>query len=155
MAAASADKPKECSVLGPHQARAAKLSAGLGFPIFFVSACMVDSAGVAGDSVGLLQALQSWVGSLEWPWVILADWNIEPDGLASWAKQPSGVLARPWSPTRGKTRGKRECGYAIVSGALASRVGAVKVLSDAPISPRSPTAIELKGLRQRATVTRA
>eukprot|EP00959_Pyramimonas_sp_CCMP1952_P118767 2483039-Pyramimonas_sp.AAC.1 len=43
----------------------------------------------------------------------------------------------------------------MVSEALASRVGEVKVQSGAPISPCSPTAIELKGLRERAAVTKA
>ena len=143
LAAVSEERPKECSALSPCRAQAAELNAGLGIPIFVIPAYIVDSIGAAGDNIVLLEALQTWVGSLAWPRVILADWDIEPEDL-SWARLATGVLVGPWSPTCGK----REYDFAIVSEALASRVGALNALSIAPLSPHSPATIELNGPAQ-------
>ena len=66
------------------------------------------------------------VGGLKWPWVVMADWNIEPVDLTSWAKQANAVLVRPWAPTCGA----KEYDFAIVSEVLSSRVDSVAVISD-------------------------
>ena len=87
--------------LPQHGARTPKLNAGLGISIFVVSAYMVDSIGVTGDNVQLLEPLMKWTGGLARPRAILADWNVEPDDLTSWAKQVSGVVVRPWQATCG------------------------------------------------------
>eukprot|EP00959_Pyramimonas_sp_CCMP1952_P119617 2501292-Pyramimonas_sp.AAC.1 len=54
---------------------------------------MVANIGVAGDSIVLLGALQTWVSGLAWPRVILADWNIEPEGF--YFGQAGGVSSGP------------------------------------------------------------
>eukprot|EP00959_Pyramimonas_sp_CCMP1952_P244605 5113061-Pyramimonas_sp.AAC.1 len=92
-----------------------------------------------------------WLGTFEWPWIIMADWNIEPNLLTSWASKADGVVVRPWQATCGNS----EYDFAVVSTVLASRVGKVEVLSQAPMHPHLRMVMGLKGLRRRATITKA
>ena len=60
-----------------------------------------DSVGMNSDSTDILHELAAFLRSLEKPWVVAGDWNLEPKDLvdSNWLAVARGRLIAPKSAT--------------------------------------------------------
>eukprot|EP00959_Pyramimonas_sp_CCMP1952_P087006 1820299-Pyramimonas_sp.AAC.1 len=134
------------------------------------SVYLTDDIGVAGENVGILEILGAILLCSTRAWVVQGDWNVAPDALAlsGWVERVNGVTAAPDSPTcLPSQRSQQEGGGGdhvvhdeggrilecfVVSKAIASCVGEVQVVSEAPLFPHSPVALRMRDLGESTTV---
>ena len=97
VAAASYPAPRCAS----HRLPVVQLSVGLLLPIWVASLYLVDSVGLTGPNVDVLESLLREVLSWRLPWVIWGDWNLDPCMVHDWARKAGGTVASTGRPTSG------------------------------------------------------
>ena len=96
-------KTTECENAMPRLA-AAWVSAVCRGGICVVSIYLKDSVGPDDFNLKVLHEAASFVNSLEIPWIIAGDWNMEPSSFAgpNWLELVKGKIMAPASPTCNK-----------------------------------------------------
>ncbi|CAK0892604.1 unnamed protein product [Prorocentrum cordatum] len=114
-------------------------------------AAPLNSVGLTGPNVELLESLLREVLSWRFPWVILGGWNLDPRMVHDWARVAGGTAASTGRPKCGAN----ELDYAVVSRALSELVDDAQWMEGAPMHPHYPVILRLTGVRKKAKVQAA
>ena len=111
--------------------------------VHFVSMYLWCSEGLSSRNLDLLQTCAELIARLHGPWVLAADFNIEPAVLqqCGWLDLVKGKIIEP--PVA--TCGKKKYDYFVVASGLAQSVVGCAVVHDAGLHPHSPVRLFLKG----------
>ena len=111
--------------------------------IHFVSLYLWCVEGLSRRNLDVLQCVAQLLASLHVPWVLAADFNLEPHVLqeSGWLELVRGAIAAPEQPTCGK----RCYDYLVVSKGLLPSVVGVAVVDDAGLHPHSPSRLFIRG----------
>ena len=122
--------------------------------LVFGSVYLYDGTGWSDKNLELLSELGAVFRTIEAPFVIMGDWNLEGfDFLASgWAERLGAHVLRPGRSTC-SSGGGAELDYMVASSVLCSAVEEVMVAEGAPVSPHSPVQLIMEELDDMRWVT--
>ena len=125
-----------------HRIAAAHVSGVVAGGVHIISVYLKDTEGLSEYNLRVLQEVGALVRTLGGPWIIAADWNIQPDALraASWLKVAQGSVVTTTLPTCND----HTYDYFVVSNCLLHTVAGVQRLDDANLSPHSPCRLLLR-----------
>ncbi len=111
--------------------------------VVLVSAYLFPAEGLTQRNLDLLQEIAELLQSLDAPWVLAADFNMEPDVLAAsrWPALVGGVIFAPGAATCGTATND----YFVVHEKLASAVAGVSVVADAGLHTHRPARLHSGG----------
>ena len=143
----SAPVGSQCLEAYGHRICAAHVNGMLGGGFTLVSLYMKDGLEVQGINVDILRDLGAFLLQLEEPWMVAADWNMEPEVLetSGWLGAVTGAVVAPEGCTCTKGLGAK-LDYFVLHEALVDFVIGIEVLDRAPLSPHSPVCLTLGGL---------
>ncbi|CAK0788080.1 unnamed protein product [Prorocentrum cordatum] len=133
-----------------HRFQVCEVNLGFREPCRVISAYFITKVGRAKENIGLLAALHEFVGQLESPWIVMGDWNMEPEDVREWARSAGGALVAPEEPTCGS----KVFDFAVASKVLTGFVDAAEVLLRAPTKDHVPSKVVLRGVGPAAKVQR-
>ena len=113
---------------------------------------MKDSVGANDFNLKILREAAAFANSLEVPWIMAGDWNVEPSVLAgtNWLSLVQGRLVAP----KIHTCNSKVYDYFVVSRDLAHAVKAVQVASDTGFGPHSVVRLIMAGNARRMATRR-
>ena len=106
-----------------------------GMKVLMVSAYLRPGLGLAGENLRRLQALGALVGATRHPWIIHADWNLEPEELTAsqWLVLVGGSIMMPADIAGTCLRGQvRKLDYLVVGGGAERFVSGLSLAKDTP-----------------------
>ena len=115
---------------------------GDGATLLLLSLYLVTSIGLAGENMDILEYVSGLVGQFSEPFLIGADWNVEPEVLLAsrWVDQIGGVLLASDSPTCGTS----EYDYFVASSFLSHRAEEPAACFDTPVGTHSCVLMRLQ-----------
>ena len=118
--------------------------------VVVVSLYLEHSVKVTGMNVDILGELQTFLNELSEPFIVGADWNMEPQTLESswWTRAVGGAVVAPPFPTCDG----RIYDYFVISAALAALGPQVEALRPATTHPHVPVRLQFSQLGALATV---
>ena len=104
--------------------------------VHLASLCLKDGAGLNDDNLELLQELALLLGQIKGPWIVGADWNINPSTLeaSKWPELVRGVIVSTATPTCFSNT----YDFFVVSEGLAPAVAGIARVEDAALHPHRP-----------------
>ncbi|CAK0797095.1 unnamed protein product, partial [Prorocentrum cordatum] len=136
--------------LPAHRFQVCEVNLGFREPCCIISSYFITKIGRAKENIGLMAALHEYVGQLESPWLVMGDWNMEPEDVREWARSAGAALVAPGEPTCGS----KVFDFAVVSKVLTGFVETVEVLLQAPTKDHVPLKVVLRGVGPAARVQR-
>ncbi|CAK0885094.1 unnamed protein product, partial [Prorocentrum cordatum] len=136
--------------LPAHRFQVCEVNLGFREPCCIITSYFITKIGRANENIGLMAALHEYVGQLESPWLVMGDWNMEPEDVREWARSAGAALVAPGEPTCGS----KVLDFAVVSMVLTGFVETVEVLLQAPTKDRVPLKVMLRGVGPAARVQR-
>ena len=119
--------------------------------VVFVNMYLKHSSGLGAFNWGILSKVGSFLKQVGLPFVIAADWQIEPDCIVT-SGWPAALDATVFFPDRGTCRpANKVIDYFVVSNALA-RVCVCKVLADIPTAPHFPVLLTFSAIPAEETI---
>ena len=117
-----------------------------------VSVYLRDSEGLTPANIAILDELAVVVRSLRGPWIIAADWNLQPQTLADslWPELVGGVVFATTLPTCNDST----YDYFVVQRDLASSVVGVQRIEDGGMHPHFSSRLFIRGDARRYAVRR-
>ncbi|CAK0813782.1 unnamed protein product, partial [Prorocentrum cordatum] len=136
--------------LPAHRFQVCEVNLGFREPCCIISSYFITKIGRAKENIGLMAALHEYVGQLESPWLVMGDWNMEPEDVREWDRSAGAALVAPGEPTCGS----KVFDFAVVSKVLTGFVETVEVLLQAPTKDHVPLKVVLRGVGPAARVQR-
>ena len=139
----------------PSRIAAASVDIGLNEPLSPISAYLYDGEGLSIRNVDILGALVAFILALEGPWVLAADFNIEPSSLedTGFLATVKGVIVAPPEPIcHAKAKGSMY-DYFVVPEILAPFVSRI-ANGSAACFPHQPVDLTLQGLTSKASLSK-
>ncbi|CAK0818119.1 unnamed protein product [Prorocentrum cordatum] len=130
--------------LPAHRFQVCEVNLGFREPCCIISSYFITKIGRAKENIGLMAALLEYFGQLESPWLVMGDWNMEPEDVRERARSAGAALVAPGGPTCGS----KVFDFAVVSQVLTGFVETVEVLLQAPTKDHVPLRVVLRGGEQ-------
>ncbi|CAK0788106.1 unnamed protein product [Prorocentrum cordatum] len=135
----------------PHRVLRRVVNVGDGLAIDLMSVYLRDGEGMSEANADILWDAASQLRVAARPWILAGGFNIDPLQVAARAA-PAGGLALHTETATCRAGALNEVGFAIISNELQQFVFSHGPVVEAPIGPRSPVPLEVRGLHADATV---
>ncbi|CAK0878797.1 unnamed protein product [Prorocentrum cordatum] len=135
----------------PHRVLRRVVNIGDGLAIDLMSVYLRDGEGMSEANADILWDVASQLRVAARPWILAGDFNMDPLQVAAWAATAGGLVLHTGAATC-RAGALNELDFAIISDELQQFVFSHGPVVEAPIGPRSPVLLGVRGLHADATV---